>query len=96
MNNELLMWQKRREEIIEWMLEHGYKRNTDAKEGNTSGQVFTAPDVKMKDLKVAAIMDRFTLESYSPECKLLELTPQNWKEEVDSDERGTLFLESAW
>lgn len=96
MNNELLMWQKRREEIIEWMLEHGYKRNTDAKEGNTSGQVFTAPDVKMKDLKVAAIMDRFTLESYSPECKLLELTPQNWKEEVDSFQPDMLFIESAW
>ena len=28
---------------------------------------------------MAAIMDQFTLESYAPECHLLELTPTHWR-----------------
>ncbi|HIX16070.1 MAG TPA: hypothetical protein H9740_10185, partial [Candidatus Hungatella pullicola] len=50
----------------------------------------------LKDLKVACIMDRFTLDSYSPECRLLELTPDNWKNEIDAFQPDLLFIESAW
>ena len=50
----------------------------------------------LKALKVAAIMDRFTLDSYRPECNLLELTPQNWKSEIDDFQPELLFIESAW
>ena len=35
----------------------------------------------LKALRMACIMDQFTLESYKPECNLLELTPDNWKKE---------------
>lgn len=94
MNNDVLNWQKRRVEIINWMIEHGYKSKSEKSNDNKS--LFALPNVSMKDLKIAAIMDQFTLESYAPECKLLELTPDNWKEEVDSFKPDMLFIESAW
>lgn len=50
----------------------------------------------LKELKVACVMDRFTLDSYSPECNLLELTPDGWKEEIDSFLPDLIFIESAW
>ncbi len=50
----------------------------------------------LKELRVGAVMDRFTLDCYRPECDLLELTPQNWKEEIDSFQPELIFIESAW
>ena len=50
----------------------------------------------LKELKVACVMDRFTFESYKYECNLLELTPQNWKSEIDGFEPDLIFIESAW
>lgn len=50
----------------------------------------------LKDLKVACIMDKFTLESYNPECRLLQITPMEWKNEIDEFEPDLLFIESAW
>lgn len=50
----------------------------------------------LKQLRVAMIADQFTVESYEPECTLLELTPGEWKSEVDSFKPNLLFIESAW
>lgn len=50
----------------------------------------------LKELRVAAIMDRFTLECFEPECDLVELTPDNWQQEVDAFNPELLFVESAW
>lgn len=50
----------------------------------------------LKELKVAAVMDRFTLECFRHECQLVELTPNNWKEEMTSFQPDMLFIESAW
>lgn len=51
---------------------------------------------KLKDLRMACIMDRFTLDSYSPECNLIELTPGGWKSEIDDFKPELIFIESAW
>lgn len=50
----------------------------------------------LKELKVAAIMDQFTLESYRPECELIELTPDNWENELKEFSADLVFIESAW
>lgn len=50
----------------------------------------------LKELKIACVMDRFTLDSYKYECNLLELTPDNWKAEIDNFQPDLLFIESAW
>ena len=50
----------------------------------------------LHQLKVACIMDEFTFNSYQPECTLQQLTPENWKEELDTFQPELLFIESAW
>ncbi|MBN3823107.1 glycosyltransferase [Burkholderia sp. Ac-20384] len=51
---------------------------------------------RMKQLKVAAIMDEFTFGSYDPECNLLQLTPAHWQAELSTFNPDMLFIESAW
>lgn len=47
-------------------------------------------------LKIACIMDEFTYFCFSPEATLLQLTPENWLEEVSDFQPDILFIESAW
>lgn len=49
-----------------------------------------------KNIKIAAIMDEFTYKCYAPECELLQVTPDNFMEEIDNFEPQLLFIESAW
>lgn len=58
--------------------------------------VFTLKAKSLKELRMAVIMDQFTLESYRPECQLLEITPDNWREEIETFKPDLLFIESAW
>jgi spore maturation protein CgeB/chromosome segregation ATPase len=47
-------------------------------------------------LRVACIMDDFTFGSFSPECTLSQLTPSNWRVELEVCKPDLLFIESAW
>lgn len=47
-------------------------------------------------LKIACIMDEFTYFCFSPEATLLQLTPENWLEEIVEFKPDILFVESAW
>lgn len=49
-----------------------------------------------KRLKVAAIMDEFTYYCYAPECDLIQITPDHFKEEIDGFLPDMLFIESVW
>lgn len=51
---------------------------------------------RLKDIRVAAVMDKFTEHCYAPECVLLQLTPKNWLKELISFKPDILFIESAW
>lgn len=57
---------------------------------------FTLDKQSLQGLRVACIMDTFTRESYAPECQLLELTPEDWRAQIDSFGPDLLFVESAW
>ena len=59
-------------------------------------KIFKTSAKSLKQLKVACIMDEFTLLSYMPECRLLELTPHGFKAEIDSFKPDMVFIESAW
>ena len=50
----------------------------------------------MRQLKVACIMDEFTFGSYRHECVAQQLTPDNWKDELEVFQPELLFIESAW
>jgi spore maturation protein CgeB/glycosyltransferase involved in cell wall biosynthesis/ubiquinone/menaquinone biosynthesis C-methylase UbiE len=47
-------------------------------------------------LKIACIMDEFTFSSYQPEAVLHQLTPTNWRAELEGASPDLLFIESAW
>ena len=46
--------------------------------------------------KVACIMDDFTFNCYQPECRLQQLTPNGWQQELETFQPELLFIESAW
>ncbi|GAA0137512.1 hypothetical protein YSY43_43530 [Paenibacillus sp. YSY-4.3] len=50
----------------------------------------------IKDMRVACIMDEFTYHSFEPECLLMQVTPSNWKTELEEFKPHLFFLESAW
>lgn len=52
--------------------------------------------VKTDRLKIAGIMDEFTYLCFSPEADLLQLTPDNWKKELQLFQPDMIFIESAW
>lgn len=47
-------------------------------------------------LRIAGVMDEFTFHSYEPECELLQLHPENWKQQLEHFKPDILFIESAW
>lgn len=51
---------------------------------------------EIQDMKIACIMDEFTYYSFEPECNLLQLTPENWLNELKQFKPHMFFLESAW
>ena len=51
---------------------------------------------KLTQLKVAAIMDEFTYNSFKYECDLLQITPENWQKELSTFKPDLVFIESAW
>lgn len=51
---------------------------------------------QLSEMKIACIMDEFTYNSFSPECQLLQITPQDWLGQMESLQPDLFFLESAW
>lgn len=86
---------KRKAEVLEFLSENGYVEEkiieTKARES-----IFNLRKTSLSELRIACIMDRFTLDSYAPECNLCELTPNGWKDEIDSFVPDLVFIESAW
>ena len=98
LDREIELIKKRRQNTINFLRNLG--RNEDAEMlenlGKTVTGTFKLRAKSLKELRVAAIMDQFTLESYRPECQLLEVTPDHWKEEIEEFQPELLFIESAW
>lgn len=47
-------------------------------------------------LRVAAILDEFSFAGFAPECELIELLPDNWREVMDQRQPDLFLCESAW
>ncbi|QHT59267.1 glycosyltransferase [Paenibacillus lycopersici] len=52
--------------------------------------------IRMQDIKIACIMDEFTFNCFAPECNLQQVTPSDWKNELEVFQPDMFFLESAW
>ena len=50
----------------------------------------------LNELKIAVIMDEFTYNCYAPECELMQVTPEHFREEIDAFCPDMLFIESVW
>ncbi len=50
----------------------------------------------IQKMTIATIMDDFTYTSFKHECNLVQLTPTDWKSELDVAKPDMLFIESAW
>ncbi|WP_299167684.1 glycosyltransferase [uncultured Arthrobacter sp.] len=55
-----------------------------------------APSLSLRDVTVGFIADPFTLESLTPECNAVILTPGAWRSEIETNPIDALFVESAW
>lgn len=62
----------------------------------TRATLLRQADHPVSRLKVACVMDEFTFGSYRYECDLMQLTPANWKAEIEGFGPELLFIESAW
>ncbi len=51
---------------------------------------------KIKDLNVAFIADEFTTRCFEPEFNIMKIKPENWYEELKSNQPDLFFCESAW
>jgi FkbM family methyltransferase len=51
---------------------------------------------KLRQLRMACVMDEFSYESFRYECETLQLTPDGWLEEIEAFKPDLLFIESAW
>ena len=88
---------QQRTQLADFLVKGNYVSAADLEENTRNRNYFSGLRAHtLKELKMACIMDRFTLDSYKPECNLLELTPENWKDEIDAFEPELVFIESAW
>jgi len=98
LDEQIELVKKRRQDTVVFLQKLGRIEDAQMLEnlGKISGRTFKTQAKTLKELRVAVIMDEFTLESYRPECQLLEVTPDNWKNEIMEFQPELLFIESAW
>lgn len=51
---------------------------------------------QIKDLRIACILDEFTMTSFDKVVDLITFTPNNWQEVLTEAKPHLLFVESAW
>ncbi|MFI3209877.1 MAG: hypothetical protein R3Y64_02295, partial [Peptostreptococcaceae bacterium] len=51
---------------------------------------------RVKELKIACILDEFSYNCFEEECILLNLEPSNWKDIFDKEKPDLFLCESAW
>ncbi|MCD7774861.1 MAG: glycosyltransferase [Clostridiales bacterium] len=83
--------QSRKSRVEEILTEHNVEFSDTKEEFH-----FKTECRELKKLKVAAVMDGFTLGNFKSECSLFELTAGNWENEMKEFGPDMLFIESAW
>ncbi len=57
---------------------------------------FQTDCTELKKLKVAAVMDPFTVGNFRSECELFEITSDDWFNQLEECKPDLFFLESTW
>ncbi len=72
----------------------GSKSNTQP--GQPTVVVGAPPRPKLDDVRVAAVLDTMSEQSFGPECRLITFTPQTWRDTLEREVPHVLLVESAW
>ena len=91
--DEILQNLKKRRSVLENILN---ENNIPFGNDSDATSAFRTECDELKKLKVAAVMDAFTLGNFKSECNLMQITADNWREEMESFAPDLFFLESAW
>lgn len=59
-------------------------------------RIFNFEIPNQKNIKVATILDSFSYNSFKYEFNLISLTPDSWKEQLESEKPDLFFCESAY
>jgi spore maturation protein CgeB len=62
----------------------------------SSAFVAAEPPRHLTDLRLAAILDTFSLSCFEPECQVITFRPDNWRQVLTASPPHLLFVESAW
>ncbi len=82
---------KARKKIIESVLaEYGIDCSS------IDNEFFNTECNELKKLKVAAVMDPFTVGNFRSECELFEITSDDWFNQLEECKPDLFFLESTW
>lgn len=63
---------------------------------STHAQLVESYLEEKREIKIATIMDEFTSLCFAPEAETLQITPDNFKNELIEFEPDFVFIESAW
>lgn len=67
-----------------------------ASKNQVTWQHNTLKTKKIKELKIAAILDEFSYNCFKYECNLLVIEPDNWLDIFESEQPDIFLCESAW
>lgn len=56
----------------------------------------SVPARSLADIKVAGILDEFTMECFKMEVDLTAITPDDWERQMEEAQPDLLFVESCW
>jgi len=68
----------------------------ESKDGTVAWKNSVLSAKKIKDLKIAAILDEFSYNCFKYECNLITFEPNNWLEIFENEKPDLFFCESAW
>ena len=93
MDNVLTRFPEVKEKLITEYKQNEFKKNIGIR---TIDEINFNSSPVHEDIKVAAIMDQFTYDSYKYECNLLYLSPSNWLQIFEQEEPDLFLCESAF
>jgi glycosyltransferase involved in cell wall biosynthesis len=62
----------------------------------SSGQALIASTKSLDQMTLGLIADQFTTDTLASAIKVIPLSPDNWRQELDGQPIDALFVESAW
>lgn len=94
---QLKEWKRRANSLDNGYTARGYATDVEKRLGlNLPTQVYQVSDYAGHRLKVAVILDDFSMKAWTPEWDVTALSVKCWNQQLESISFDLLFIESAW